>query len=197
MQKKVDFLVIGTGMAGLVYALKVAEHGSVCLLSKTTIDDTATSYAQGGIAAVMYSPDDYEKHITDTIKAGAGLNDEEIVRITITESTGRIKELIEWGTQFDKEKSGKYALAKEGGHSEYRILHHKDTTGYEIQRALSKKVREHKNIEVLENYFAIDLITEHHLGKMITRGTKDITCFGVYALNQKTDKVDTFLAKAT
>ncbi len=197
MQKKVDFLVIGTGMAGLVYALKVAEYGSVCLLSKTTIDDTATSYAQGGIAAVMYSPDDYEKHITDTIKAGAGLNDEEIVRITITESTGRIKELIEWGTQFDKEKSGKYALAKEGGHSEYRILHHKDTTGYEIQRALSKKVREHKNIEVLENYFAIDLITEHHLGKMITRGTKDITCFGVYALNQKTDKVDTFLAKAT
>ena len=197
MRKAVDFLVIGTGMAGLSYALKVADFGTVCLLSKTTVDDTATSYAQGGIAAVMYSPDDYEKHISDTIKAGAGLNDENIVRITITESTERIKELIGWGTQFDKEKSGKYALAKEGGHSEYRILHHKDTTGYEIQRALSKKVHEHKNIEVLENYFAIDLITEHHLGRMITRGTNDITCFGVYALNQNTNRVETILAKTT
>ena len=195
MQKKVDFLIVGSGMAGLVYALKVADHGSVCLLSKTSVNDTATSYAQGGIAAVMYSPDDYEKHIADTIKAGAGLNDEEIVRITITESTERIKELIEWGTQFDKEKSGKFALAKEGGHSEYRILHHKDTTGYEIQRALSTKVREHKNIEILENHFAIDLITQHHMGEMVTRNRKDISCYGIYSFNKNTNKVETILAK--
>jgi L-aspartate oxidase len=197
MQKKVDFLVVGTGMAGLIYALKVAEYGSVCLLSKNLIDDTATSYAQGGIAAVMYSPDNYKKHIDDTINAGAGLNDEEIVRITITESTERIVELIEWGTHFDKEDSGKYSLSKEGGHSEYRILHHKDATGYEIQRALSKKIWEHPNIEVMENHFAIDLITQHHLGEMVTRTKKDISCFGAYALNKDTNQVETILAKTT
>jgi L-aspartate oxidase len=197
MQKRVDFLVIGTGMAGLIYALKVADHGTVCLLSKTSIDDTATSYAQGGIAAVMYSPDNYSKHIADTINAGAGLNDEEIVRITITESTERIVELIDWGTHFDKEDSGKFSLSREGGHSEHRILHHKDATGYEIQRALSKKIREHANIEVLENHFAIDLITQHHLGEMVTRDKEDISCFGVYAMNKSTKDVETILAKTT
>jgi L-aspartate oxidase len=97
----------------------------------------------------MYSPDNYEKHIADTLTAGAGINNEKIVRITITESTERIKELIEWGTNFDRDKSGKYALAREGGHSEYRILHHKDNTGFEIQRALGKKVKQHPNIEIL------------------------------------------------
>ena len=197
MHSKVDFLVIGTGMAGLIYALKVAEHGKVCVLSKTDMDETATSYAQGGIAAVMYSPDSYEKHIEDTMNAGAGLNKENIVRITITESTERIKELVEWGTQFDKEDSGKFALAKEGGHSEYRILHHKDNTGYEIQRALSKRVRNHPNIELLEKYFSIDLITQHHLGKEVTRKSKDTTCYGVYAHNQKTGEIETLLAKTT
>lgn len=197
MNYKVDFLVVGTGMAGLIYALKVAEHGTVCLLSKTTIEDTATSYAQGGIAAVMYSPDTYEKHIADTMKAGALLNKEEIVRITITESTERVKELIEWGTLFDKEDSGKYALAREGGHSEFRILHHKDNTGYEIQRALTKKVLDHPNITVLENYFSIELITQHHLGELVTRHRNDITCFGVYALNKVTGKIEKLLAKTT
>ena len=197
MHKKFDFLVVGTGMAGLIYALKVAEYGKVCLLSKNSIDDTATSYAQGGIAAVMYSPDNYEKHIADTINAGAGLNDEEIVRITITESTERINELIKWGTHFDKEDSGKFSLAKEGGHTEHRILHHKDTTGYEIQRALNKKIREHHNIEILENYFAIDLITQHHLGELVLRTRSDIACFGVYALNKSTNQVETILAKTT
>lgn len=197
MQKKVDFLVIGSGMAGLIYALKVAGHGKVCLLSKTSIDDTATSHAQGGIAAVMYSPDNFEKHIEDTIKAGSGLNNEEIVRITITESTERIRELIDWGTQFDKEKSGKFALAKEGGHSEFRILHHKDNTGFEIQRALSKRVQQHPNIEVLENYFSIDIITQHHLNEIITQASSDISCYGVYALNKKTGEVKTILARTT
>ena len=197
MQYKVDFLVIGTGMAGLIYALKVADHGKVCILSKTTVDDTATSYAQGGIAAVMYSPDTYEKHIADTLEAGVDLNDEEIVRITITESTERVKELIEWGTHFDKTESGKYLLAKEGGHSEKRILHHKDNTGYEIQRALSERVSKHPNIQVFENYFSIDLITQHHLGKLVKRVNKDIQCYGVYALNKTNASIDTFLAKTT
>jgi len=197
MHHKVDFLVIGSGMAGLIYALKVADYGKVCVLSKTTIDDTATSYAQGGIAAVMYSPDNYEKHISDTMKAGAGLNDEEIVRITVTESTERIKELIAWGTHFDKEKSGKYSLAREGGHSEFRILHHKDNTGYEIQKTLSHKINNHPNIEVLENHFSIDLITQHHLGEEVSRHRKDTTCFGVYAMNRGTGEIETILSKTT
>ena len=197
MHRKVDFLVIGTGMAGLIYALKVAEHGTVCILSKTDMDETATSYAQGGIAAVLYDPDSFDKHIADTLDAGSGLNDENIVRITITESAERIKELVEWGTQFDKEASGKFSLAKEGGHSEFRILHHKDNTGFEIQRALSEKVRLHPNIELLENYFSIDFITQHHLGEEVTQKRKDTRCYGVYAMNRKNGQIETLLAKTT
>jgi len=197
MQHKVDFLVVGTGSAGLIYALKVADKGKVILLSKTSLEDTATSYAQGGIATVMYAPDNYEKHIEDTMVAGAGINDETIVRLAISESTERINELIEWGTQFDKEKSGKYALAREGGHSEYRILHHKDNTGFEIQRALSEKVKQHPNIEIWEQHFAIDLITQHHLGHDVERGRTDIECYGVYVLDQQTGEIKTILAKST
>ena len=197
MRRKVDFLVIGTGMAGLIYALKVADQGSVCVLSKSSMDDTATSYAQGGIAAVMYSPDNYEKHFEDTMKAGVGHNNEEIVRITITEGTERVKELIEWGTEFDKEDSGLFALAKEGGHSEFRILHHKDNTGYEIQRALDVKVKNHPNITILEDYFSIDLITQHHLGELVKQNHDNIQCFGVYALNTQSNQIETILAKTT
>ncbi len=112
-------------------------------------------------------------------------------------SGSRIDELIDWGTQFDKETTGKFALAKEGGHSEYRILHHKDSTGYEIQRALSARVRKHPNIEVLEDYFAVDLITQHHLGETIIRGNQDIECYGAYALNKTNGHVETLLAKTT
>ena len=197
MQRKADFLVIGSGSAGLIFALKVAHYGKVIVLSKTSMEDTATSYAQGGIAAVMYSPDTYEKHIADTLRAGAGINDEKIVRLTITESTERVEELIAWGTHFDKNKAGKYDLAREGGHSEFRILHHKDNTGFEIQRALNRKVKKHPNIEVLENHFAIDLITQHHLGEEVTRNRKDITCYGVYVLNRKTGEIDIIKSRIT
>jgi L-aspartate oxidase len=197
MRRKVDFLVIGTGMAGLIYALKVADKGSVFLLSKSSMEDTATSYAQGGIAAVMYTPDNYEKHYADTMNAGSGHNDEKIVRITINEGTERVNELIEWGTHFDKETTGKYALAKEGGHSEFRILHHKDNTGFEIQRALGAKVKNHPNITILENYFSIDLITQHHLGRLVKQIHNDIECYGVYALNKTTNCIETILAKTT
>ncbi|MBN2637875.1 MAG: L-aspartate oxidase [Bacteroidales bacterium] len=197
MQRKVDFLVLGSGSAGLIYALKVAHKGKVLVLSKSTIDDTATSYAQGGIAAVMYSPDNYEKHIEDTLKAGSGLNDKETVEIAIRESSERINELVEWGAQFDKDQTGKFSLAREGGHSEFRILHHQDNTGFEIQRALSARARNHPNIEILEDYFAIDLITQHHLNEEVTRRRTDIKCFGVYALNHQTNQVETILAKIT
>lgn len=197
MQRKVDFLVLGSGSAGLIYALKVAEKGKVLVLSKSTLDDTATSYAQGGIAAVMYSPDNYEKHIEDTLKAGSGLNKKEVVEIAIRESSERIQELVDWGAHFDKDQSGKFSLAREGGHSEFRILHHQDNTGLEIQRALSDRAKNHPNIEILEDYFAIDLITQHHLNEVVNRRRQDIRCFGVYAINEQTKVVETILARIT
>lgn len=196
MRKKVDFLVIGSGIAGLSYALKVADYGSVLIVSKSKAAETSTSYAQGGIAAVMYNPDTYEKHIKDTLIAGNYLNDEKIVRLTISESTDRIKELIEWGTNFDMQ-NGKYDLAREGGHSEKRVLHFQDKTGAEIQRALLESVRRHPNIELIENQFTVDIITQHHLGIVVKRSTPDIQCYGVYILCPKTGKVSTVLAKTT
>jgi len=197
MRRQFDFLVIGSGIAGLTFALKVAKYGSVCIVTKAKPDETATSFAQGGIAAVMYNPDSFEKHIHDTLVAGDGLCNEKIVRITISESTERIKELIRWGTKFDKTKSGRYDLAKEGGHSEYRVLHHKDSTGREIENTLLEQVRKHPKIMMLGNYFAIDLITQHHLGVEVNRRTPDITCYGVYVLNPQTRLVDTILSKVT
>ena len=197
MIKQVDFLIIGSGIAGLSYALTVASKGSVCIVTKSKAEDSSTNYAQGGIAAVMYSPDSYEKHIQDTLNAGAGLCDEKIVRITISESTERIKELIDWGTQFDKTESGKYDLAKEGGHSEYRVLHSKDQTGSEIEKALLNQVKHHKNIEMLENHFAVDIITQHHLGIEVNKRTPDISCYGAYVLNPEENRIDTILSKLT
>ena len=197
MRNYVDFLVIGSGVAGLTFALKVAKHGKVCIVTKQHMEDTATSYAQGGIAAVMYTPDSYEKHIRETISAGDGLCNENIVRLTIAESTERIRELIRWGAKFDKTRSGRYDLAKEGGHSEYRVLHHKDSTGQEIEETLIEQVRKHPNIEVLENHYAIDIITQHHLGVQVNIRTTDVTCYGAYILNPRTRLVDTILAKVT
>lgn len=197
MKKHVDFLIIGTGIAGLSYALKVASHGSVCIISKAKADETSTNYAQGGIATVMDALDSHEKHIHDTLVAGDGLCDEEVVRFTIEESNNRIEELIEWGTEFDRKKSGEFDLGREGGHSAHRILHYKDQTGAEIERALLKAVKEHPSIELLENYFAVDIVTQHHLGVEVNRRTPDIRCFGAYVLNPETDKIDTFLAKTT
>ncbi|MFZ4562914.1 MAG: L-aspartate oxidase [Bacteroidales bacterium] len=197
MRKQVDFLVIGSGIAGLTFAIKVAKHGKVCIVTKSRMDDTATSWAQGGIAAVMYTPDSFEKHIHDTIVAGDGLCNEEVVRFTISESTERIRELVKWGTKFDKTTSGRYDLAKEGGHSEYRVLHHKDSTGREIENKLLEQVEKHPNIEILENHFTIDILTQHHLGLEVNSRTKDLTCFGAFVLNPTTGLVDTILSKIT
>lgn len=197
MQKKVDFLVIGSGIAGLSFALKVADKGRVCLVTKNKAEETATRYAQGGIAAVMYSPDSYEKHIRDTMIAGDDLCNDKIVRITISESTERIEELIKWGTQFDKTESGLFSLGKEGGHSEYRVLHHKDNTGHEIIRALLQKARDHKNIDLLENHFTIDLLTQHHLGAGVSRGVPGTQCYGAYVLCPESGEVITVLSKKT
>lgn len=197
MRKQVDFLVIGTGIAGLSFALKVADYGKVCIVTKREAEESATHYAQGGIAAVMYTPDTYEKHIRDTMIAGDDLSDPEIVRITITESTDRVKELVDWGVTFDKTMSGKYDLAKEGGHSEFRVLHHKDQTGAEIEGILLERVKEHANIEILENHFAVDIITQHHLGLEVEPDKDTIECYGAYVLNKANHQIITILSKIT
>lgn len=192
-----DYLVIGSGIAGLSFALKASEHGMVMLVSKANIEETNTVYAQGGIAAVTYEPDTFEKHINDTIICGDGLCNEEVVRMVVKEGPEQIKQLIQWGVKFDKKQTGQYDLAREGAHSEHRILHHKDNTGHEIQRALSQKVRQHKNIKVFENHFAVEIITQHHLGEKVKRGTPNITCYGAYILDLKSQRVSTFRAKVT
>ncbi|MDR1226855.1 MAG: L-aspartate oxidase [Prevotellaceae bacterium] len=197
MNRTSDFLVIGSGAAGLNFALKVAEYGTVTLITKSALDESNTNYAQGGISAVTYPPDTFDKHIQDTLICGAGLCNEEVVRMMVTSAPEQIKQLVQWGAKFDRDKNGLYDLAREGGHSEHRILHHNDLTGAEIQRALMRKVKAHKNIEILEHYFAVDLITQHHLGKMVRRYNTDVECYGAYVVNLKTQKVGTFLAKAT
>jgi len=197
MEIKVDFLVLGSGLAGLSFALKVAENASVAIISKTTFNETNTSYAQGGIAGVTYQPDSYQKHIEDTLIAGDGLCDKAVVELVVSKAPEQIQKLIEWGTQFDKKADGNYDLAKEGGHSMHRILHHRDNTGFEIQRALFEKIRNHSNISIYENHFAIDLITQHHMGITVTRQDKDIDCYGAYVLDVDRNQIVKFLSKIT
>jgi len=196
-----DFLVIGSGIAGLTYALKVAQEfpdKKVVVMTKATADETNTKYAQGGIAVVNdLENDSFEKHIEDTLIAGDGLCNEKVVEIVVKEGPDRVNEIIEWGAQFDKEKDGDYKLGKEGGHSEYRILHHKDVTGKEMERALIDAVAAQKNIEFIKHCFVIDIITQHHLGYLITKSTPDIECYGVYVLNLETNRIEKILAKIT
>lgn len=197
MKRKVDFLIIGSGIAGLSYALKVAPHGKVLMITKADESESNTKYAQGGIATVMQTNDTYEKHIQDTLSCGDGLCDEKIVRMVIAKSTERIKELIEWGARFDKNSSGEFDLGKEGGHSEHRILHHKDNTGFEIERALLEQVHAHPNIEILTHHFSVDIITQHHLGMEVNSRTPDKECYGAYVLNNQTGVIETILARTT
>lgn len=197
MVKKTDFLVIGSGIAGLSFALKAAEKGKVCLISKVELDESNTRYAQGGIASVMYTPDSFEKHIEDTMIAGHGYCNEEVVRMVVSEAPQRIGELVDMGVRFDRDINGRYDLAMEGGHTEHRILHHKDNTGEEIEDTLVARVRSHPLIEIFENHFAIDIITQHHLGEDVTRARKDIQCFGAYIMNTVTREVITVMSKIT
>ena len=196
-----DFLVIGSGIAGLTYALKVAEacpDKTVTILTKTQSDETNTKYAQGGIAGVMdFDKDSFDKHIEDTMIAGDGLCDKEVVEIVVREGVERIKELINWGTNFDKDRDGDYALGREGGHSEFRILHHKDVTGKEMERALLEAIKSKPNIQLISHCFVLDIITQHHLGFLVTKATPDIECYGVYLLNLNTHKIEKIVAKIT
>ncbi len=197
MSLEYDFLIIGSGLAGSSFALKVADYGKVALITKSGLEETNTSYAQGGIAAVTYKPDSYKKHIQDTLIAGDGLCNREVVEMVVKEAPRQIEELIQWGAKFDKKPGGNFDLAREGGHSEHRILHHKDNTGEEIQHTLSRKLKTHPNIQIYENHFALDIITQHHLGKLVKRIHDDIECYGAYALDLKTKEIKTFLSKFT
>jgi len=197
MTRKFDFLVIGSGIAGISFALKAAQFGKVALLCKTTLSESNTSYAQGGIASVTYEPDSFEKHIEDTLIAGDGHCDLAAVEKIIREAPSQIEELLNWGVNFDRDEKGLFDLHREGGHSEHRILHHKDNTGYEIQESLINQVKAHPEIEVFEHYFAIEILTQHHLGQIVTHHTPDIECYGAYVLNQRTNHIHTFLSKVT
>lgn len=193
---KADFLVIGTGVAGLSYALAVAERGSVAVITKKETVESNTNYAQGGIAAVMAPEDSYQSHIDDTLDAGAGLCDPDVVAFVVEEGPKRIQELMELGAEFTR-RNGRLHLGREGGHSADRIVHAADTTGREVERALLTAVRTHPRIEIFEYHFAVELITEHHLGQHVTRLRPDIHCYGAYVYDSERDCVKTFLAKST
>jgi len=197
MRKRTDFLIIGSGIAGLTFALKAARFGKVTIVTKSVIGDSNTKYAQGGIAAVFSEPDDFEKHIKDTLIAGDGLCNEEVVRLVVQEAPARIQDLIDLGVPFDKKKDGTYDLAKEGGHTEHRILHTKDKTGEAIEKTLIDKVRSDPNIEIFEHFFAIEILTQHHLGIEVKKNYPGIKCYGAYVADLVNAKVYTFLSKIT
>ena len=198
MVKKYDFLVIGSGLAGMSFALKVAHKGKVALICKAGLEEANTYFAQGGIASVTdLAVDNFEKHIEDTLIAGDHINDRAAVEKVVRGAPAQIEELIKWGVDFDKKADGSFDLHKEGGHSEFRILHHKDNTGAEIQTSLIEAVKAHPNIDVLTNHFAVEIITQHHMGIIVTRYTQGIRCYGAYVLNEETGDVDTFLSKVT
>ncbi len=192
-----DILIVGCGVAGLSLALKLAQTRKVLVLTKTEKGETNTRYAQGGIASVTAQQDSFDKHLADTLDAGDGLCKEDIVKMVVEDGPERINELLNYGANFDRTDNGELMLGREGGHSEHRILHAKDATGHEIQRTLLEQAAANPNIMLVEHLFAIDLITQHHLGIYVNRGTRDIACYGVYALDLGSREVLTILAKIT
>ncbi|WP_103867290.1 L-aspartate oxidase [Aquimarina sp. I32.4] len=193
-----NYLVIGSGVAGLTFAVKIAEkfpHKTITIVTKGDEDESNTKYAQGGVAVVLNTKEDsFQKHIQDTLIAGDGLCNQSIVEMVIKEGPKRFNELITWGASFDLNAQGNYDLGKEGGHSENRVVHHKDITGYEIERSLLQRIHQLANITLLSHHFAIDLITEHHLDTPIP---KQLSCYGAYVLNQKTGNTLTIKAGST
>ena len=192
---KADILVLGSGVAGLSIAIKTAASlpgKSVLVATKAHESESNTKYAQGGIAAVWDKLDSFEDHIKDTMVAGDYLCDREVVKMVVEEAPDCMKQLINWGADFDQNLAGEIDLGKEGGHSANRILHYKDVTGYELEKTLLEQVNSLTNIQLLPYHFAIDLITDHHLSGGPHQN--QISCYGAYILNQKTNKIDTYLA---
>ncbi len=189
-----DFLVIGSGIAGLAYALQAAQHGTVTIVTKKTRAESNTNYAQGGIAAVISSTDSTESHIQDTLQTGYGLCHEDVVRLIITQGPKEIQRLVDWGVRFSKTESNQFDLTREGGHSTGRVLHSRDATGAEIERALIEAIRKEKNIQVLEHHFAIDLVTNK---KIDPQSREKPRCLGTYVLDQKSGQVVTIASKIT
>jgi L-aspartate oxidase len=194
MQTQFDVLIIGSGLAGLTMALQVADSKSVCIVSKREVSDSASSWAQGGIAAVLNNEDSVEEHIQDTLIAGAGLCDVEITRLVATEAREAVEWLISQGVEFTREADNKALhLTREGGHSQRRIVHVADATGHAVQKTLAQKVREHANITILENHIAVDLIT----GQKVNKNSPENKCLGAYVLDNKSGKVITIAAQQT
>ncbi len=197
---KADVLVIGSGISGLSYAIKISEKdpsAKIIIVTKSDEDESNTKYAQGGLAVVTdFDKDNFQKHIDDTMRAGDGENKLEVVEMVIKEGPARFQELVDWGTRFDTGKDGDFKLGREGGHTENRIVHHKDITGAEIERALLETIRKSPQIEMLDHHYVIDLITQHHLpGKELD--TEDIHCYGAYILDEAHKKIKKITAKIT
>ncbi|MBC7964029.1 MAG: FAD-dependent oxidoreductase, partial [Steroidobacteraceae bacterium] len=198
MRIESDFLVIGSGIAGLSFALQAADHGSVAVITKRDISESATKYAQGGIASVFSAEDSFDAHVDDTLVAGAGICHEDVVRMVVEEGPQTIRNLIEWGVKFTT--SGEdYDLTREGGHSARRILHAEDITGREIERALVEAVLRHPNVQVYEHHIAIDLITTAKIERRQAERSQpeQNRCLGAYALDINKDRVVTFSSKIT
>jgi L-aspartate oxidase len=187
--RKTNYLVLGSGVAGLTFAIKIAKHfpnKKVTIVTKANEEESNTKYAQGGIAVVMNQiEDNFQKHIEDTLICGDGLCNEEVVKMVVIEGPKRVQELIDWGTQFDKNREGSFDLGREGGHTSNRVMHHKDRTGYEIERAILAKAHLLKNIEILDYHFATDLITKNNI------------CFGATVLDEKTNGITFFQSDFT
>jgi L-aspartate oxidase len=193
MTHRFDFLVLGSGIAGLTYALKVARVGTVAVITKKEKAESNTNYAQGGVAAVMSKVDSFDLHVQDTLSAGVGLCRREAVEVMVREGPDRLRELMHFGAHFTT-RGNELDLGREGGHSVNRIVHARDLTGREIERSLLQALSETPNIRVFENHVAAELITEHHLAGKIPPTGSDIHCWGAYALNTREQRVDTFLA---
>jgi len=194
MSQQFDVLIIGSGLSGLTLALQVADQKKVCIVSKRTINDSASSWAQGGIATVLNSDDSIENHVEDTLIAGAGLCDANITRMVTQHGREAIDWLIDIGVAFTREENSEtgYHLTREGGHSHRRIIHAADATGKAVQKTLSQRIHEHANITLLENHIAVDLITAKKLKKQSQN-----SCLGAYVLNNSTGKVITIAAQQT
>ncbi|MCJ7812022.1 FAD-binding protein, partial [bacterium] len=194
-----DFLIIGSGVAGLSFALRSAESGTVTILTKKKRADSNTNYAQGGIASVFGKDDSFDLHIHDTIKTGVGLCHPKAVELIVKEGPNRVRELEKWGVIFTHQSkhSDLLDLGREGGHSRNRIVHVKDKTGMAMEQALLERVLNHPQITVKENQMAVELITEHHFMREKKQRKHKVHCWGVYALNGETGEVEVYLSKIT